>query len=162
MARLFAHVRSLALIALLLLPLAAGAWEVPMPLIPEAAARADTPEGCVEPTEEMRKNHMEMILHQRDKTVHQGVRTKQYALAECINCHVTPGPDGEPVRVDSEQHFCNSCHTYSAVSIDCFQCHRDQPEPGAGSARTDTVSPAAVALGRDLEHLLDEGDNTHE
>ncbi|MGD2056814.1 MAG: sulfur reduction protein DsrJ, partial [Gammaproteobacteria bacterium] len=42
-------------------------------------------QGCVEPTEEMRRNHMEYILHQRDETMHRGIRTKQYSLEECIN-----------------------------------------------------------------------------
>ena len=35
------------------------------------------------------------------------------------------------VRIDNDQHFCVSCHQYAAVSIDCFQCHRDIPE-GSG------------------------------
>ena len=75
----------------------------------------------------MRKNHMNYILHQRDETVHEGVREKQHSLVECINCHVAPSTDGTVTRVESDEHFCNSCHTYAAVSIDCFQCHTDQP-----------------------------------
>jgi hypothetical protein len=96
-----------------------------LPVIPEAQARFSEAQGCVEPTDEMRKNHMEYILHQRDETVHEGIRTTQYSLNECINCHVSDAPDAP--RVSSEEHFCNSCHTYAAVSIDCFQCHADRP-----------------------------------
>lgn len=96
-----------------------------LPFIPEAEYRVSEEQGCVEPVEEMRKNHMDYILHQRDKTVYEGIRTKQYSLNECINCHVSDAPDAP--RVSSEKHFCSSCHTYAAVSIDCFQCHADRP-----------------------------------
>ena len=96
-----------------------------LPFIPEAQARFSEAQGCVEPTDEMRKNHMNYILHQRDETVHEGIRTKQYSLNECINCHVSESPDAP--RISSEEHFCNSCHTYAAVNIDCFQCHADRP-----------------------------------
>ena len=95
------------------------------PFIPKAQRRYSDTQGCVEPTGEMRKNHMEYILDQRDATVHEGIRTKQYSLDECINCHVSDAPDAP--RVDSEKHFCNSCHTFASVSIDCFQCHADRP-----------------------------------
>ena len=93
--------------------------------IPEAQRRFSEEQGCVEPTAEMRRNHMEYILDQRDATVHEGIRTKQYSLAECINCHVSDAPDAP--RIDSEKHFCNSCHTFVSVNIDCFQCHADRP-----------------------------------
>ncbi len=96
-----------------------------LPVIPEAQARVSETQGCVEPVDDMRKNHMEYILHQRDKTVHEGIRTQQHSLVECINCHVSDAPDAP--RVSSEEHFCNSCHTYAAVKVDCFQCHADRP-----------------------------------
>jgi hypothetical protein len=95
------------------------------PFIPKAQRRFSEAQGCVEPTEEMRANHMEYILDQRDKTVHEGIRTRQHSLEECINCHVSDAEDAP--RVDSEKHFCNSCHTYASVNIDCFQCHADRP-----------------------------------
>jgi hypothetical protein len=96
-----------------------------LPDIPQAQGRFSAAQGCVEPTEDMRKNHMEYILHQRDETMHEGIRTSRHSLVECINCHVSDAPDAP--RVSSEKHFCNSCHTYAAVSIDCFQCHADRP-----------------------------------
>ena len=96
-----------------------------LPEIPEAQKRFSEAQGCVEPTAEMRRNHMEYILHQRDETMHEGIRTRQYSLEECINCHVSEAEDAP--RVSSEEHFCNSCHSYAAVSIDCFQCHADRP-----------------------------------
>ena len=98
---------------------------VPMPLDIEAKG-----DKCVEPTDVMRRNHMKFILHQRDETMHRGVRTEQHSLAECINCHVTPDAEGKVASHKDPEHFCNSCHTYAAVNIDCFQCHTSQPEPG--------------------------------
>ena len=88
-----------------------------------ATAKAKS-EQCVEPTPEMRKNHMNYILHQRDRTMYEGIRTKQYSLKECINCHV---PENKNVNYGGNDHFCSSCHTYTAVNIDCFQCHADTP-----------------------------------
>ena len=93
--------------------------------IPKAQRRFSEEQACVEPIADMRTNHMEYILDQRDATVHEGIRTKQHSLVECINCHVSDAPDAP--RYESEKHFCNSCHTFAAVSIDCFQCHADRP-----------------------------------
>ena len=77
----------------------------------------------------MRRNHMELILHQRDETVYRGIRTKQQSLRNCINCHAVDAA-GQPVSLDDPQHFCVSCHRYAAVKIDCFQCHSGTPEEG--------------------------------
>lgn len=81
-------------------------------------------EKCVAPTDEMRASHFEKILHQRDKTMHQGIRTKTDSLKECINCHV---PENTTVRFGDDKHFCSACHIQAAVTIDCFQCHADRP-----------------------------------
>jgi hypothetical protein len=121
------------------------------PFIPKAQRRYSETQGCVEPTEEMRTNHMEYILEQRDATMHKGIRTKQYSLAECINCHVSDAPDAP--HVDSEKHFCNSCHTYAGVNIDCFQCHADRPvksrfQPQSKSGAHPEKNGAALAAGQ--------------
>jgi hypothetical protein len=112
-----------------------------LPDIPEAQSRFSDTQGCVEPVDEMRKNHMEYILHQRDETVHEGIRGKQHSLNECINCHVSDAPDAP--RISSEKHFCNTCHTYAAVSIDCFQCHADRPVKTGSHLHS--LSPAALS-----------------
>jgi hypothetical protein len=124
------------------------------PFIPKAQRRYSDTQGCVEPTDEMRARHMEYILDQRDATMHKGIRTKQYSLTECINCHVSAAPDAP--HVDSEKHFCNSCHTYAGVSIDCFQCHADRPvksrfqplSKSSGHPVATGTSPAALASGQ--------------
>jgi hypothetical protein len=139
-----------ALSALLLaLPLAASGSGEELPFstleLPEPQRHFSATQECVEPEEEMRRNHMEYILHQRDETMHLGVRTRQYALEECINCHAAKDDSGEWIRVEDSRHFCASCHTYAAVKIDCFQCHADVPmrEP-----RLQSGSAAAAAHAR--------------
>lgn len=106
----------------LALPLTSMAGNL-LPTIPKGKG-----EQCVEPTEIMRRNHMEFLLHQRDDTVHRGIRTTQHSLKECIECHNAPAQDGKVARVGTADHFCSSCHTVTAVNVDCFECHADKPE----------------------------------
>jgi len=118
---------------LLTMPLASSADEeghrLPFSdlVITEPARHFSDTQECVESEDEMKRNHMNYILHQRDETVHKGIRTRQYALEECINCHAIKDDDGEYIRVEDSRHFCASCHTYASVNIDCFQCHADIP-----------------------------------
>ncbi len=89
---------------------------------------------CVEPTADIRKNHMVYLDAHRDKTVLEGIRTTQHSLNECVNCHVaSTREDGSAVHYGDKQgdHFCASCHTYAGVKIDCFQCHADRPQVAA-------------------------------
>jgi predicted CXXCH cytochrome family protein len=94
-----------------------------LPVIP--AGQGDK---CVEDTDFMRRNHMELLKHQRDETTLKGVRTEQYSLQGCLSCHAVYGSDAVPVTAASPDHFCRSCHDYAAVSIDCFQCHASRPD----------------------------------
>lgn len=109
---------------ILLLPLQ-GMAGTPFPTIHE-------PEGegvkCVQPEDEMRRNHMKYIMHQRDKTMREGIRTEKYSLSGCIDCHVEADANGQVAEHDSKEHFCNGCHEYASVQIDCFQCHADKPQ----------------------------------
>ena len=93
----------------------------------EGTAKADKLKNCVEPTEVMRRNHFEFIKHQRNLTVHQGIRGSKYSLAGCVDCHARKDAEGKPVPVNSEGQFCDSCHDYAAVHIDCFSCHSTVP-----------------------------------
>jgi cytochrome c len=133
----------------------------PLPEIPKARASVSDTQQCVEPVDEMRKNHMNYILHQRDETVHRGIRTRQHSLEECINCHAVTGPDGEFVRKDSDKHFCSSCHNYASVSIDCFQCHADRPTRESTLPQLDNQSaihhPAPAAVQDTLSVITAEG-----
>lgn len=109
---------------------------VPVPDIAEGRG-----EFCVEDTEFMRRNHMRLLMHQRDDTMLEGIRGGKHSLKECIDCHAVEGPDAIAVTVSSPKHFCRSCHDYAAVQIDCFDCHASRPEPDAIPADHD----AAVA-----------------
>ena len=75
---------------------------------------------CVEDPQWMRKNHMKVLFQQRDETVHQGIRDGKYSLKNCIECHASTKDDSVIGRADS---FCEGCHRYEAVKIDCFECH---------------------------------------
>ena len=83
----------------------------------------------------MRKQHFEFVLDHRDKTVIDGIRTKKHSLNECIDCHITANVQGEYARYSEDTHFCASCHQYTAVNIDCFQCHADRPEEAIRKAK---------------------------
>lgn len=84
-------------------------------------------EQCVAPTAVMRRDHMKFILHQRDETMHEGVRTQKYSLKNCVNCHADPQTNS----VLGKDGFCQTCHSYAAVKIDCFSCHSSSPEKKA-------------------------------
>lgn len=113
---------------LITLPISVQAQDVPSPELPKANAKATEEYGCVAPIAYMRKNHMKELLHHRDDTMRRGIRTTQYSLAECINCHVTPDATGQVARYGDDKHFCSTCHNYASVSIDCFGCHNDKPQ----------------------------------
>ena len=98
-------------------------------------------EACVEPTDLMRRNHMEYIKHQRDATVHGGIRGTRHSLAGCIDCHVSRGPDGQARAANGTDQFCGACHAFAAVKVTCFDCHASVPNGGS-------VSEAGVAAHR--------------
>lgn len=106
---------------------AATAGRTPSPAI----ERATKGERCVEDTASMRRNHMRMLEHQRDKTVHGGIRGARHSLKGCIDCHA--GASSGSVAA-APGDFCVSCHTYAAVKIDCFDCHATKPAAGVTGA----------------------------
>ena len=97
-------------------PAVSGSTPVPVP----AKGKGDQ---CVAPTDWMRRNHMTMLKHQRNTTVHDGDRTGRFSIKACVECHAVKGVDGKAVTVADPRHFCRTCHDYAAVSIDCFECH---------------------------------------
>lgn len=105
-------------------------------------------DACVKDTDFMRRNHMELLKHQRDEAVLKGVRNEQVSLKECLDCHAVYGPDATAVTFDNPAHFCRSCHDFAAVSIDCFQCHASRPESGEipGSHRLSGAFPLTTKV----------------
>ena len=97
--------------------------DIPKPVYPRGKGAE-----CVEPNDVMRRDHFRFLMHQRDDTVHLGVRTQKYSLTGCIECHAVQGDDGQYVPINAEGQFCQSCHDYAAVKIDCFTCHASVPD----------------------------------
>ena len=83
------------------------------------AIKIEKGEACVAPTGEMRRDHMKMLLHQRDRTMRLGIRETRFSLKKCVDCHASR-VTGSVLGKDG---FCSSCHEYAAVSMDCFECH---------------------------------------
>lgn len=93
-----------------------GPARTPVPAIEKAAAGTT----CVAPAEVMRRDHMKFLKHQRDDTVHGGIRGAKFSLKGCIDCHAS-ARTGSVASAPGD--FCASCHAYAAVTIDCFECH---------------------------------------
>ena len=99
--------------------------------IPRPTVAAAAPGKCVEETPFMRRNHMELLKHHRDRTVREGVRTTQHSLANCVGCHASK----DTGRVTgSKDAFCEGCHRYAAVNLDCFECHTDRAKAAIAAA----------------------------
>jgi len=109
---------------------------VPRPLIEPARG-----EACVADPAFMRRNHMQLLKHQRDETVHLGVRDARASLKGCIGCHASSAT-GSVAQAPGD--FCASCHSYAAVKIDCFECHASKPASAtlpAAHPKTDGAAP---------------------
>lgn len=131
------------IVAVLLLPPLAAAQDaggVPAPQIAKGKG-----EQCVAETDYMRRFHMKELSHQRDETMHDGIRTKRFSLKECVACHATTDADGKTVSVNAPGQFCASCHEYAAVQIDCFQCHATKPGDGRQALHPDQFPMTASA-----------------
>jgi hypothetical protein len=90
---------------------------------------------CVQDEEFMRRNHMVLLKHQRDETMHKGIRTTKYSLKSCVDCHASPKNNSV---IGTNDNFCQGCHSYAAVKLDCFECHSSKPKAA-------TNAPAGIA-----------------
>jgi hypothetical protein len=98
---------------------------------------------CVADPAFMRRNHMDLLKHQRDDTVHAGNRAGKFSLQACIQCHASQQTNSV---TQASTNFCVSCHSYAAVKIDCFECHAAQPKM-QGTAFHPLVPPKSNATG---------------
>ena len=81
---------------------------------------------CVEATDYMRSSHMDLLNQWRDVVVREGTREyvseltgKTYDMSlsrTCMDCH------------SNKAEFCDACHTYTAVSPYCWDCHVEPKE----------------------------------
>ena len=83
---------------------------------------------CVEPIDVIRRNHMDLLKHQRNESVGNISSESRYSFKGCIDCHVLPNSDGNYPKIGGRDHFCSSCHQYVGVRIDCFECHATRPD----------------------------------
>ena len=76
--------------------------------------------ACIEDTEFMRANHMDILNQWRNELVRDGVvqytssSGQQYRMSltgTCMDCH------------DNRDTFCTTCHDYSNVNPKCWDCH---------------------------------------
>ncbi len=112
------------MLALSLPAAAVAAGRVPKPVIDIAQ-----PGKCVEDAATMRREHPDMLRHQRDLTLHDGIRTRAHSLKECVACHASANTGS----VLGAKGFCQSCHAYASVRIDCFSCHASKPKRAGGA-----------------------------
>jgi len=101
--------------ALLVLLAAGGA----LARVEKPVVTIERPGKCVEATDVMRRDHMKFLLHQRDRTMRDGVRTRGHSLSGCVECHASRNTGS----VLGAEGFCQSCHAYAGVRLDCFECH---------------------------------------
>ena len=101
------------------------------PALPKAAAGTT----CIEDSATMRRDHPDMLKHQRDDTLRLGIRGAKASLKDCVSCHATQSADGHAVPVNAPGQFCQSCHAFAAVKPDCFECHATTPAPVKEASR---------------------------
>ena len=76
---------------------------------------------CIEDTEFMRANHMDILNQWRNSVIRDGETAEytassgqQFAMSltgTCMDCH------------DNRDTFCTACHDYSNVTPKCWSCH---------------------------------------
>ena len=120
------------LLAMAIALLSSAAWAdnaVPKPVI-----TIENPGECVAPPEVIRRTHMDLLKHQRDKTLREGQRGAKISLNGCIECHASKR---NASVLGSNENFCQGCHAYVAVKLDCFECH----QPRTGMIKAAGVKP---------------------
>lgn len=100
---------------------------------------------CVDDTDKMRRQHMDLLKHHRNEALREGIRTKQYSLVECIECHV-PADYQMQAATNNTDHFCVNCHQYAAVKIDCFECHAATPDSEKSAMRLPSSDTLPLSL----------------
>jgi hypothetical protein len=85
---------------------------------------------CVAPPDVMRRMHMHMLEHRSNLTVLQGVRGGDQALTRCLECHANRATGA---AVGSRDAFCQACHDFVGVKLNCFECHQGKPGAAARS-----------------------------
>lgn len=101
----------------------------------------ESEEACVAPPAEMRRQHGHMLAAQKDRTVRQGIRGEAVSLSGCIDCHANSSNGSV---VGSDRNFCQSCHSFVAVKLTCFDCHQPTPEKGKRASVSASAAPGLL------------------
>lgn len=115
-------------------PAPGGHARVPQPAI-EPATRG---QSCVVDTATIRRDHPDLMKHQRDDTVRGGIRGARFSLKDCVDCHAGAS-SGSVAQAPTD--FCVACHSYAAVKIDCFECHSSRPRSTASALLSRRSAP---------------------
>jgi hypothetical protein len=95
----------------------------------------------------MRRDHMRFLEHQRDATVHGGIRGARHSLKGCIDCHAS-ARTGSVAQAPTD--FCVSCHSLRGGEDRLLRLpqHASGPGPGGGGevSRRAVLGAAAAAL----------------
>lgn len=87
--------------------------------------KAQKAKFCIQPTDYMRKEHMQILDVWRDTVVREGKRKylnaqgKEFEMSlsnTCLDCH------------SNKAEFCDKCHNYASVDPYCWDCHIDNPK----------------------------------
>ena len=104
---------------------------LPNPSLDTPAIAAMQDKQCIMDTQYMRENHMQLLVDWRDQVVREGSREFKAADGQiweksldktCLVCHSNP------------DQFCDECHTYADVRVNCWDCH-DKVNSGALEGR---------------------------
>lgn len=113
-------------------------------------------DACVEPVDVIRRQHMQFLMHQRDDTVKGGIRGAKHSLVGCIDCHAQSDAQGNAIPVNAEGQFCQSCHGFAGVRMDCFECHATVPADGeTRTALPGWMSSPAAVVARSRRSRID-------
>ena len=86
---------------------------------------AEKGKECVEPTEWMQAEHMQLLDEWRDTVVRNAERIyvnaegKEFNMSlsnTCLDCH------------SNKTEFCDRCHEYASIEPYCWDCHIDNPK----------------------------------
>ncbi len=126
----------LILIAITLLWVASFAHNKPHVLLGSQAHKSGIKGVCNgDPVAYIIRQHPNLLTHKRDKVLRLGAKkSNQYSLQGCINCHAVPKNTTKNTyyAINASGQFCATCHEETAISLDCFQCHRTTPYNGKG------------------------------
>lgn len=87
---------------------------------PEELAKRDGATKCVDETDYMRVNHMQLLKEERVNYVRQAQKDPKHSIRGCFTCH-------------DYDYFCKECHSQQGVQPTCMNqtggCHStDQPD----------------------------------